>query len=182
MSNFMDFLKNSGSSKTNRIVQESLTRTSGPSEFYGSERKQEKYEKKEKIKNYSHGNSALVTKVGDDYKGYYGHVTDFFPATYELKTEGETYIEADEIIYISKKIITKFGESKILEKIVATQSGADYIDFIVYTDRETLKQKIGLYVDDTNKIVSYLESQGNDSNQAYITRENKNNNFLNSLK
>ena len=108
MSNFMDFLKNSGSSKTNRIVQESLTRTSGPSEFYGSERKQEKYEKKEKIKNYSHGNSALVTKVGDDYKGYYGHVTDFFPATYELKTEGETYIEADEIIYISKKIITKF--------------------------------------------------------------------------
>jgi hypothetical protein len=179
----MDFLKNSGSSKTNRLVNESLARTE-PSDNYEQNEKTQKYEKKEKIKVYRHGNSAIVTKVGDAYKGYYGHVTDFFPATYELKTEGEAYIETESIMNqdITGKVMTKFGEGKVLEKIAATQRGAEYIDFVIYTDRETSKQKIGLYVDDTGKIISYLESEGNDSNQAYAIRENKNNNFVRELK
>ncbi|HBS53019.1 MAG TPA: hypothetical protein DD806_03350 [Flavobacterium sp.] len=184
----MDLVKKSGSSKTNRLVNESFARTlgteQGPSDNYVEGARTPQYEKKEKIKVYRHGNSAIVTKVGDAYKGYYGHVTDFFPATYELKTEGEAYIETDTIMNqdITGKVMTKFGEGKVLEKIAATQQGADYIDFVIYTDRETSKQKIGLYVDETDKIISYLESEGNDSNQAYITRENKNNNFVRELK
>lgn len=179
----MDLVKKSGSSKTNRLVNESFARTE-PSDNYVEGVRKPQYEKKEKIKNYRHGNSAIVTKVGDAYKGYYGHVTDFFPATYELKTEGEAYIETESIMNqdITGKVMTKFGEGKVLEKIAATQQGADYIDFVIYTDRETSKQKIGLYVDETDKIISYLESEGNDSNQAYITRENKNNNFVRELK
>jgi len=180
----MDFIKNAGSAKTDRFINESLDRTEqSPINNYEQNEKTQKYEKKEKVKNYRHGNSAIVTKVADAYKGYYGHVTDFFPATYELKTDGEAYVETSTIMNqdITGKVYTQFGESKVLEKITATQ-GADYIDFIVYTDRETSKQKIGLYVDDTSKIISYLESEGYDNNQAYITRENKNNNFVRELK
>jgi hypothetical protein len=185
MSSFMDLVKKSGSSKTNRLVNESFARTEQrPSDNYEQNEKTQKHEKKEKIKVYRHGNSAIVKKVGDAYKGYYGHVTDFFPATYELKTEGEAYIETDSIMNqdITGKVMTKFGEGKVLEKIAATQRGAEYIDFVIYTDRETSKQKIGLYVYDTNKIINYLESEGNDSNQAYAIRENKNNNFVRELK
>lgn len=178
MSNFMDFLKTSGSSKPTRLVSESPDRT----EF--NERKNEKNEKKEKIKNYRHGNSVLVTKISDTFKGYYGHVTDFFPATYELETEGETYIEASSIMNqdISKNIMTKFGESKVLERIAAIQKESDFFEFIVYVDRETSTQRIGMYVNDIGEIISYLESQGSDTNQAYITSENKNNNFIKELK
>lgn len=184
----MDLVKKSGSSKTNRLVNESFARTlgteQGPSDNYFEGARKPQYEKKEKIKGYRHGNSVLVTKVSDANKGYYGHVIDFFPATYELKTEGETYIETDSIRNqdITGKVMTKFGEGKVLEKIAAIQRDVDYIDFIVYVDRETSKQKIGLYVDDTGKIISYLESEGNDSNQAYAIRENKNNNFVRELK
>jgi hypothetical protein len=181
----MNFLKNSGSAKTNRLVNESFARTQGteqrPSDNY---EQNNATQKKEKIKNYRHGNSAIVTKVDDAYKGYYGHVTDFYPATYELKTDGEAYVETNTIMNqdITGKVYTPFGEGRVLEKITATQQGADYIDFIVFTDRETSTQKIGLYVNDTSKIISYLESEGYDNNQAYITRENKNNNFVRELK
>jgi hypothetical protein len=175
MSNFMDFLKNYGSANTNRLVNET---------DYVEKPQYEKKEKKEKVKNYRHGNSAIVTKASDGYKGYFGHVIDFFPATYELKTDGEAYVETSTIMNqdITGKVYTQFGESKVLEKITATQQGTDYIDFIVFTDRETSKQKVGLYVNDTSKIISYLESEGNDSNQAYAIRENKNNNFVRELK
>jgi len=184
----MDFVKNSGSAKTNRFIDESIDSTEqSPINNYQQNEKTQKQEKKEKVKNYRHGNSVIVTKAADTYKGYYGHVTDFFPATYELKTDGEAYVETktvmnQDITGKSGKVYTQFGESKVLEKITSIQMGAEFIDFIIFTDRETSKQKIGMYVNDTSKIISYLESEGNDNNQAFITRENKNNNFVREFK
>ena len=189
MSNFMDLVKKSGSFKTNRLISQSLEETNFEQKTNEYE-KTEKTEKKEKIKNFRHGDSVLVTQLGDSYKGYFANVVDFYPATYELKTEGENYVKTGDLINqdISKKVMTSFGEAEVLEKITRIENVSDVFKFIVYKENNeenkvgTQKQKIGLLVDDTKKIISYLESQGISSDQAYFTFENKNNNFVKELK
>lgn len=107
-----------------------------------TEQKNQKNEKNEKNqeqkKSYSHGINVIFTK--GIYKGYNGVVSDFYPATYELTTTGQAFVDADKfgpIQPIGSVIYTDFGKSEIQRILLANKD--PIAKLVIYKENDVLK-------------------------------------------
>lgn len=109
---------------------------------------------------YVHGINVLL--INGNYKGYYGIVNDFFPASYDVFTTGHEFVTADKfgpIKTVGNTIQTNFGVSiieKYIPKQVITHTKSPKLVFY----KNDQKLQIGLIIKDF-RITDKLSSSDN---------------------
>lgn len=145
----------------------------------------EKIENNEKIENtknkkggFKHA-SSIIIKEGE-YKGYYGFIADFYPATYMLSESGHGYIEVEgRRLSVGEKTITLYGES-IIENFIPAKfsslSDNELLEIVVYNDNSELK--LGYIWKNKTYTIQYFLNQGIDQQTVVDMVNNPNNVFI----
>ena len=99
-----------------------------------------------KVVGFSHGINVVL--LCGEYKGYYGTVNNFYPASYEIFGEGNGYVEAEKfgpIRGINSSLVTNYGPS-IIEKYIKRSTYNRCPEIIIY--RENAELKVGVFVNE----------------------------------